>query len=215
MVIFLAMVHFFYTSIMVAAPRFLYRGLSWLKALPWIVSSASLFATFLLLDEHPIWVWVACSAAFLIQLVQFIVCVIKKETAISFLFKPFEKVLVQSLLAKIDYKNPNSGLDSFFGPPIVIKSVIPGQAPSIVRYGSQAAATIGKPNTDNSIININEEQFASEKPAFAPADFPMPPPQSQQDELPAYQPPEYSPSTEPTDQNNTNFPEKFQFDLKK
>ena len=79
-----------------------------------------------------------CFLGFLLQLVQYIVCVLQEETKISFIFKPFERRMIPNLLEKIDLSDPNARLDIIYGPAITVPSNIPGQRPAVVRYGSQA-----------------------------------------------------------------------------
>lgn len=122
---------------------------------------------------------VYCTSVFIIQLIQFIICVIPEETPISFLFKPYNKVMVPNLLAKIDLLNPNADLDSIFGPPVMIPSGIAGQQPTIIRYGSQA--TNVSLNISQPIISTPQPQpqivYPSEKSLYSASPVPsMSPP---------------------------------------
>jgi len=42
------------------------------------------------------------------------------------------------MLSKIDLSDPNANLETAFGPPVQVPSPIAGQAPTVIRYGSQA-----------------------------------------------------------------------------
>ena len=134
----LIFIHLFYTAILLLAPRFLFRGIVWIKAIPWIISSASLFIIYLFMNPSGLFKYCYCFLGFLLQLVQYIVCVLQEETKISFIFKPFERRMIPNLLEKIDLSDPNARLDTIYGPAITIPSKIPGQRPAVVRYGSQA-----------------------------------------------------------------------------
>lgn len=138
MVSLLGAVQVVYTLIFLVAPRFLYKGTVWLKASPWIISTAGLFIIFLLAETPSFEKYIYCISGLLAHLAQFFICIMETETPISFLLKPFEKVMVPNLLGKINLSDPNADLNTIFGPPVQVSSQIPGQRSAIVRYGSQA-----------------------------------------------------------------------------
>lgn len=154
------------------APRFLYKGsIIWLKASPWIISSATLFGFFLFAsrDKSPE-IYAHCILGFLIQLIQFIVCIIKSETPVSFLLKPFENEVTPNLLGSINLSDPNADLNSIFGPPVSVPSGVPGQRSPIVRYGSQAVKSgKGKQYQANASANYSST-FASQSPPSYPVE---------------------------------------------
>jgi hypothetical protein len=137
--IFVSLIHLFFTISLCVAPRFLFKGPVWLKALPWIISSGTLFALFGLMTKFSrAWDLAYIIVGFGFQMVQFVVCVLPVETPISFLLKPFVMVKVPNLMGKINLNDPNFALDSVYGPPLKVPSEIAGQNPITIRYGSQA-----------------------------------------------------------------------------
>lgn len=137
-VVFVLTVHFFFTIALLIAPRFLYKGYVWLKAAPWIISSLTLFFFYYCMTLKG-----SLNIAYIIvggvlQVTQFVFCVLPWETPVSFLFKPFEMVLVPNMMAGINLNDPNFALDSIYGPALQVPSTIPGQKPVTIRYGSQA-----------------------------------------------------------------------------
>ena len=101
-----------------------------------------MFTSFLILEgHHTAFIWSYSVIGFALQLLQYVICVIETENDLSIVFKPFEKCYLPNSLAKIDLSDPNAALDSYFGPPVSIPSVISGQRPVLIRYGSQATKT--------------------------------------------------------------------------
>jgi uncharacterized membrane protein YcgQ (UPF0703/DUF1980 family) len=199
----MTMIHLLYTATLLLAPRFLYRGTVWIKTLPWIISSACLFTVFFFINSYSVFGYIYCILGFILQLIQYIVCVLQEEPKISFIFKPFEKQMIPNFLAKIDLTDPNSRLDTIFGPPLAIPSSIPGQSPAIIRYGSQAV----KIQPQQPIQQQSTPYYQHSTPASSSV--------SVAEELPpAYAPPIYEMTTNYSDKSS-NDSEKTQFDMKK
>lgn len=199
------MIHLFYTFTLLLAPRYLYRGVAWIKAAPWIISGFGLLTMYFYMNPSSVFLYIVCIFGFLLQVTQFIACVLPKETEISFIFKPFEKRMIPNLLAKIDLTNPNARLDTIYGPPLTIPSSITGQCPAIVRYGSQA-------------VKIQQPQPIQQQtaPYFQPSAPASSVSVSNAEELPpAYAPPVYQQLTTNYSEKSSFTHEKSRYDIKK
>lgn len=166
----LALIHAFYTIFLLVAPRFLFKGTVWLKSSPWIITSTSLFALYFFMEARTIEKLFYCIMGFLLQLIQFIVCIMEPETPVSFVFKPFEKEMLPNLLGNINLSDPNAELNTLFGPPVRVSSNVPGQRSAIVRYGSQAV---------KSHTRVQVQQSANDYSASPPFYSPQTPPSYQ------------------------------------
>ena len=117
---------------------------------------------------------------------------------------------VTNMLAQIDLTDPNAKLESAFGPPVKVASPIPGQEPTIVRYGSQARNVLHQQPievpSEKSAYSANSASVSpspvyAQTPQFAQYDSMSPP--SYESTLPSYE-------SIPTIPN-----EKSQYDIKK
>lgn len=71
------------------------------------------------------------------------------------------------MLAKIDLTDPNANLETAYGPPVQVPSPIHGQAPTIIRYGSQARNVLRQQSGEISVdesVPVNPIYHQAEKP---------------------------------------------------
>lgn len=118
------------------------------------------------------------------------------------------------MLAQIDLTDPNAKLESAFGPPVKVASPIPGQEPTIVRYGSQA----------RNVLHQQPIEIPSEKSSYSysvnsasvsPSPSPVYAQTPQFAQFDSISPPSYE-STLPSYESIPSIPnEKSQYDIKK
>lgn len=120
----------------------MYRGLVWLKISPWIISGLGTSALYVIYGEPDIWRIIYVCLASIVQVAQYITFIIEYDIPISFLLKPFERLVIPNMLAKFQLGDPNANLDACFGPVIVLPSKDLTKGPVLIRYGSQAVSNL-------------------------------------------------------------------------